>query len=111
MENPAMTGQEKVDLGIGDEMGYSGNYCQQCSRCLPQCPAGFDIPLLMRSYMCALAHRQPGKARRTLAGLSAGDVPCFDCADCVVDCTLGLDVRSRAVDVARLLDMPGGLLG
>jgi predicted aldo/keto reductase-like oxidoreductase len=111
MENPALTEQEKGDLGIGDEMGFSGNYCQQCGQCLPQCPAGVDIPLLMRSHMYALAHRQPGKARRTLSGWSARDVPCTDCADCAVDCALGLDVRSRALDVVRLLDVPSELLG
>jgi predicted aldo/keto reductase-like oxidoreductase len=111
MENPALTEQEKGDLGIGDDMGYSGNYCQQCGRCLPQCPEGVDIPVLMRSHMYALAHRQPGKARRTLSGWSARDVACADCADCSVDCALGLDVRSRALDVARLLDVPGELIG
>jgi predicted aldo/keto reductase-like oxidoreductase len=111
MEKPALTDQERGDLGIGDEMGFSGNYCQQCGRCLAQCPAGVDIPLLMRSHMYALAHRQPGKARRTLAGWSARDIPCAECAQCVVDCALGLDVRSRALDIARLLDVPSELLG
>jgi predicted aldo/keto reductase-like oxidoreductase len=111
MEDPALTPEEIGDLGLGDEMGWSGNYCQQCGTCLPQCPKGVDIPLLMRSHMYALAHRQPAKARRTLLGWSVGDVPCFDCTDCGVDCVLGLDVRSRAVDVARLLDVPDELLG
>jgi predicted aldo/keto reductase-like oxidoreductase len=96
---------------MGDKMGFSGNYCQQCGRCVLQCPAGVDIPLLMRSHMYALAHKQPMKARRTLAGWSSNDVPCIDCTECAVDCTLGLDVRSRAVDIARLLDVPSGLLG
>ncbi len=110
MEDPALTDQEKSDLGIGDEMGFSGNYCQQCGQCLPQCPMGVDIPLLMRSHMYALAHRQPGKARLTLSGWSSCDVSCTDCTHCVVDCALGLDVRSRALDVARLLEVPSELL-
>jgi predicted aldo/keto reductase-like oxidoreductase len=111
MENPALTDEEKSDLGIGDEMGFSGNYCQQCGQCLTQCPHGVDIPHLMRSHMYALAHRQPRKARRTLSGWSARDVPCADCADCTVECALALDVRSRALDVSRLLNVPGELLG
>jgi predicted aldo/keto reductase-like oxidoreductase len=111
MENPTLTKPEKDDLGMGDKMGFSGNYCQQCGRCLPQCPAGVNIPLLMRSHMYALAHKQPMKARRTLTGWSAHDVSCTNCADCVVDCALGLDVRSRAVDIAHLLDVPSELLG
>jgi predicted aldo/keto reductase-like oxidoreductase len=111
MERPALTEEERGDLGIGDEMGFSGNYCQQCGQCLRQCPAGVDIPLLMRSHMYALSHRQPAKARRILSGWSARDVPCTGCADCAVDCALGLDVRARALDVARLLDVPSELLG
>lgn len=110
-ENPALTKRERSDLGLGDETGFSGNYCQQCGRCLPQCPAGVDIPLLMRSHMYALAHKQPGKARRVLSGWSAKDVSCTSCAECVVECALGLDVRSRASEVARLIDVPGELLG
>lgn len=111
MKNPALTDKEKSDLAIGDEMGFSGNYCQQCGHCLAQCPAGVDIPRLMRSHMYALAHRQPGKAKRTLSGWSARDVPCTNCGDCVVDCALGLDVQSRASDVSRLLEVPSELLG
>jgi predicted aldo/keto reductase-like oxidoreductase len=111
MEKPALTEQEKGDLGMGDKMGFSGNYCQQCGRCLSQCPKGVDVPLVMRSHMYALAHRQPGKARWTLSGWSARDVACVDCADCGVECALGLDVRSRALDIARLLEVPGELLG
>jgi predicted aldo/keto reductase-like oxidoreductase len=111
MHNPALTSEEMGDLGLGDEMGWSGNYCQQCGTCLPQCPEGVDIPLLMRSHMYALAHRQPAKARRTLSGWSVEDVSCVECARCRVHCALGLDVRSRAVDVTRLLDVPGDLLG
>lgn len=111
MENPALTEKEKRDLALGEKMGFSGNYCQQCGQCIPQCPAGLDIPLLMRSHMYALAHGQPGKARRTLSDWSSRDVPCSGCADCGITCTLGLDVRSRVLDVARLLDVPGELLG
>lgn len=111
MEEPALTQQEREDLELGGKLGFSGNYCQQCRLCVSQCPAGIDIPLLMRSHMYALAHKQPMKARWTLSDWSARDVPCLDCADCVVNCALGLDVRSRAADIARLLDVPGDLLG
>jgi predicted aldo/keto reductase-like oxidoreductase len=111
MENPVLTKQEKRDLELGDEMGFSGNYCQQCGECLPHCPSHVDIPLLMRSHMYALAHKQPAKARRTLSGWSAHDVACITCNNCVVDCALGLDIRSRSSEIARLLEVPGELLG
>ena len=111
MQPLGLTEQEKGDLGIGDEMGFSGNYCQQCGDCLKQCPAGVEVPLLMRSHMYAFSHKQPWKARQTLAGWSARDVSCTNCAECVVECTLGLDVRSRCSQIAQLLDTPGKLLG
>lgn len=111
MENPALTEQERKDLAVGDDVGLSGNYCQQCGLCIPQCPSGLDIPILMRSHMYALAHGQPKKARKTLSGWTKSDIPCAGCADCMVRCRLGLDVRSRALDLTRLLDVPIELLG
>jgi predicted aldo/keto reductase-like oxidoreductase len=111
LESPVLTEQEKRDLDPGTDMGFSGNYCQQCGDCLPQCPHGVDIPLLMRSHMYAHAHGQPAKARHTLSGWSARDVPCTGCRDCPVSCTLGLDVHARSRDIARLLEVPEQLLG
>jgi len=111
MEDPELTEQEKIDLGMGNKMGFPGNFCQQCGRCLPLCPEGIDIPLLMRSHMYAHSYGQPRKARWALSGWSAGDVPCAGCDDCRVNCALGMDVRSRALDIARLLAAPGDLPG
>ncbi|NIO29822.1 MAG: twin-arginine translocation signal domain-containing protein [Candidatus Latescibacteria bacterium] len=106
MEDLTLTPKEKRDLELGDELGLSGCYCQQCGRCLAQCPAGMDIPTLMRSYMYAFGHQQPKKARDTLRSWTSTEIACTTCGKCDVDCSLGFDVRSRALDIARILEVP-----
>ena len=103
MEDLTLTPAELRDLKLGEELGLSGMYCQQCRRCLPQCPAGVDVPTIMRAAMYAFGHQQPGKARALFQGWQPADIACTGCRDCPVKCTLGLDIRPRAVDVARLL--------
>jgi hypothetical protein len=70
-----------------------------------------DIPTLMRSYMYAFGHKQPAKARDTLRSWSPIDVACKTCDRCTVECSLGFDVRSRALDIARILEVPKEFLG
>lgn len=111
MEDLSLTKEEKRDLELGEEMGYSGCYCQQCKNCLAQCPGGVDIPILMRGYMYAFAHQQPKKARELLRSWKPEEVACKDCSKCGVECSLGLDVRSRALDIARILEVPEEFLG
>jgi hypothetical protein len=103
MENLTLTEEEKRDLNLGAAQGLSGLYCQQCACCLPQCPAGMDIPTVLRASMYAFGYQALGKARATLQGWTRGDIPCHECTRCEVRCALGHDVRSRALDMARLL--------
>jgi predicted aldo/keto reductase-like oxidoreductase len=106
-----LSADEKRDLEIGDELGLSGFYCDQCGKCVAHCPQGVDIPTLMRSHMYAFGHRQPKKARETLRSWSPADVACAGCRSCRVECARGFDVRSRAADVARILEVPTEFLG
>jgi predicted aldo/keto reductase-like oxidoreductase len=108
--DPAMSAQERRDLDLGDDLGYSGHYCDQCGRCLEQCHAGVDVPVVMRAYMYAYGHRQPGKARDTLRGLGPGVAGCSSCSTCQVECPHGFDVKSRALDMARLMEVPDEFL-
>lgn len=108
MEDLTLTPKERRDLGLGERAGLSGFYCQQCGRCLEQCPAGMDVRTLMRGSMYAFGHEQPGKARETLVGWTHDDVACLDCARCEVSCSLGIDVRSRSLEMARFLEAPAG---
>jgi predicted aldo/keto reductase-like oxidoreductase len=104
MKDLNLSPEEERDLRLGDEARLSGLYCQQCARCVAQCPNGVEIPTLMRGYMYAVGYQDPQLARRTLRAWTSADVPCGDCGRCFVQCALGFDVRSRALDVARLLD-------
>jgi predicted aldo/keto reductase-like oxidoreductase len=102
MESLALTPEEKADLKLADASAPSGLYCPQCGSCQTQCPAGLEIPLLMRSYMYAYGYRDLGKARAALSQADMSRLQCVDCATCRVSCTMGFDVRERALDIAKL---------
>jgi predicted aldo/keto reductase-like oxidoreductase len=110
MKDLTLTPDEKRDLELGDELGFSGHYCQHCGNCLTQCPAGVDIPALMHSYMYAYGYRQPKKARDALRSWTPADVVCGNCDRCEVECSLGFDVKSRAIEIARILEVPDAFL-
>jgi hypothetical protein len=105
MEDLTLTPEERRDLKLGTDLGLAGLYCQQCRQCQPQCPAGVEIPELMRAYMYAFGHNKPHKALETLRGWNPAGLACRDCAACTVQCTLGFDVRSRALELAHALDI------
>jgi len=104
MEDLRLTPEEKRDLELGAEHGLAGLFCQQCRQCQPQCPAGLEIPGLMRGYMYAFGHNEPGKALETLHGWNPDGLACRDCAACTVRCALGFDVRTRALELAGILE-------
>ena len=103
MEDLGLTPEEEQDLELGERLTLSGNFCQQCGRCLPQCPASVDVPTWMRASMYAFGHGRPEKARRLLAEQLPAELSCTRCDRCLVRCTLGLDVRSRSLELARSL--------
>ena len=103
MEDLNLTQEENRDLKLGTDLGLAGLFCQQCRQCQPQCPAGLEIPGLMRAYMYAFGHEKPDKALEMLKGWNSAGLACRDCAACTVRCTLGFDVRSRAIELADLL--------
>jgi predicted aldo/keto reductase-like oxidoreductase len=111
MDDLALTADEKRDLEIGDELGLSGFYCDQCGKCVAQCPSRLDIPTLMRSHMYAFGHRRPAKAKQTLREWAPSAVACRSCAECGVRCARGFDVKERALDIARVLEVPTEFLG
>jgi predicted aldo/keto reductase-like oxidoreductase len=106
MEDLTLTPQEKADLKLDQSEPSTGMFCSQCEDCLPQCAAGLDIPTLMRSYMYAFGYHCPGKARKTLDHIKLADVPCLNCDSCSVVCSSGFDIKRKATDIARILDVP-----
>ena len=103
MEDLDFTPAEAYDLEEVQRSASAGFFCQQCGYCRPQCPLEVEIPTLMRAHMYALGHGQPDKAKTILRGLSSSDIGCTDCHRCEVQCALGHDIRSRMLDVARML--------
>jgi predicted aldo/keto reductase-like oxidoreductase len=104
MEDLNLTPEEWRDLKLGTGPGLAGLFCQQCRQCQPQCPAGLEIPGLMRAYMYTFGHKKPHKALETLRGWNSAELDCRDCTTCAVRCALGFDVRSRALELAAVLD-------
>ena len=87
-------------------MNRTGLYCQQCGACRSQCPAGVDIPTLMRSYMYVAGYKNLQAAREALDSIDLSSLECKACDPCRVKCTMGYDVRKRALAVTGIRDIP-----
>jgi heterodisulfide reductase subunit C len=110
MEDLTLTPQEKADLMPPKGISAAGFYCEQCEKCLGQCPAHLAIPTLMRSYMYAYAYRNLHHARATLNLAELPVLPCKDCDSCKVKCTRDFDIKNRILDIARLRAVPEDFL-
>ncbi len=111
MENLALTPQEKADLKLNKSGSPTGLFCSQCEECLPQCPAGLDIPTLMRSYMYAYGYNSLAKARETIDYIDLKNIPCVNCESCNVTCSSGFDVKEKVIDITRINNVPEEFLG
>ena len=106
LKDITLTDQELKDLKLAQARPELSLYCQQCRQCVPQCPAGLDIPTMMRSYMYAYGYRNAAQARYTLDMVEMSADPCGKCEVCGVACAQGFDVRERVRDIARLKAVP-----
>lgn len=110
IQNLKLSDQELKELNLANNLTDPGLYCQQCQRCIPQCPHHLDIPTLMRSYMYAYGYKNPAQARHTLDMVDLNGQPCTLCPVCNVKCISGFDIRERVMDIARLKEVPGEFL-
>ncbi len=101
-----MSDAEMKDLDLAALEKEPGLYCQQCLKCLPQCPNRLDIPTLMRSYMYAYGYRDAAHARYTIDTVDLSGGTCGDCGACKVKCTAGFDIKDRVQDIIRLKNVP-----
>jgi len=106
MEDLELTDEEKLDLKSPSEELSSGLYCQQCNRCIQQCPEGIDIPTIMRSYMYAYGYRDLEIAQKTLRSSRLRSVPCTNCNYCKINCKMGFDIKTKILDISRLNNVP-----
>ena len=105
MKDFTLTEKEKSDLNSIKKLS-DGIYCDQCGRCQTQCPAGVDIPTLMRVYMYAYGYRNLSLAKDTIQSLDLSTIPCTNCTTCSVKCPMGFDIRNKILDVTRLQNIP-----
>ena len=106
IQNLKMSDQELKDLNLASLNAEHSLYCQQCRKCIPQCPYNLDIPTIMRSYMYAYGYRNMTQAWHTLAGVEFQGNPCGKCSSCNINCSAGFNVKDKILDIARLKNVP-----
>lgn len=106
IQNLKITDQELKDLNVAGLPEEPSLYCQQCKKCIPQCPHNLDIPTIMRSYMYAYGYKDTSLAWHALSGVDVSVRSCDNCSNCRVKCTSGFDVKTKISDIARLKDVP-----
>ncbi len=110
MADLGLTDEELIDLNPPAGDTTSGLYCQQCNKCVAQCPENLDIPTMMRSYMYAYGYRNLRLARHTMDRADQHGLSCKDCKECLVKCTMGFDVRGKILDISRIIEIPEDMI-
>ncbi len=105
-----MTKDEIKDIGLAVSGSEPGLYCQQCRRCVPQCPYNLEIPAAMRSYMYVYGYRNTKLAKANLEDAGFDGSRCDDCSTCSVRCTAGFDIKEKIRDISRLREVPDEFL-
>lgn len=102
MSDPGLTDDEMRDLFSPSDGNISGVFCQQCGECMVQCPYGFDIPAIMRSYMYAFGYNNLAQARIAIGETGLKTVPCYNCKTCSVKCKMGFNVREKITNICSI---------
>jgi len=81
-----------------------GGVCRQCGSCAGTCPAGSDVPSLIRAHMYAADYGNFFEMRRTLAELPAarGLQNCLDCRECKASCVRGVRIARRLEELKAI---------
>jgi len=91
-----LLGDCNIKIGLG--------FCRQCDLCLGDCPAGVDVPTLMRTHMYAAQYANFQHARATLDDIERGRglEACVNCGRCKVRCPHSVDVAAK-IEELRLI--------
>lgn len=96
--------EEKKFLQDRNVMLALKGYCQQCSRCVPTCPYGVDIPTLMRIHMYALCYSNLSLAQDTFNEIPNGKglERCISCSQCEASCANRVDIANRIDELGKI---------
>ncbi len=88
-------------------------FCQQCGKCIEDCPKQVEIPLLMRSHMYAVQYRNTGMAKAILACIASdrGLDACGGCESCSVICRNTVQIERKIAELKALAISQGGRVG
>jgi predicted aldo/keto reductase-like oxidoreductase len=81
-------------------------FCQQCGKCIEDCPKKVNVPALMRAHMYAVQYRRPALARELLGSLAAGQgiEACGECESCSARCRNTVQI-ARKISHLRALQV------
>jgi predicted aldo/keto reductase-like oxidoreductase len=85
------------------QLALSG-VCRQCTKCLPTCPKGVDIPELLRTHMYAASYSNFHEARNTINQIpkEKGLLACSSCDNCKAKCVRNVNIPHK-IDELKLI--------
>lgn len=110
--NLTYTNEEKRFL-TDRTFAAQAEFCQQCGKCIEDCPKQVEIPLLMRSHMYAVQYRNTGMAKAILACIASdrGLDACGGCESCSVICRNTVQIERKIAELKALAISQGGRVG
>lgn len=103
VRNLSCTAEEKAFLA--DKAFVSqAEFCQQCGKCVEDCPMHVDVPSLMRSHMYAVQYRNAALAGDTIAAIAAGRglQACEGCEACPIRCRNHVQIGKKIAQLRAL---------
>ena len=110
MNNMELSQDEINNLKIAQSKTDQGIYCQQCGKCIKDCPYDIDIPTAMRSYMYAFGYGNYTQASETFKLSCIDELPCSSCDECNVLCPQSFNVRKKLADAYSIKNIPDNFL-
>lgn len=103
VRNLAYTAEEQAFLADKAFVAQA-EFCQQCGKCIGDCPMHVDVPSLMRSHMYAVQYRNTALAGQTLAAIASerGLQTCEGCESCPIQCRHHVQIGNK---IARLREL------
>jgi len=92
-QEEAFLSDNSITLGMG--------FCRQCQKCLASCPAGVEIPTLMRTHMYATQYANFSLARMALDEIpsQAGLKQCSSCDACTAQCANSVPIPDKIAEL------------